>query len=149
MLFSVVKFIHIFSVICAVGTFFVQYYILIKSFRSEDMEMRRASENIALDAGRILMLPGLLLALITGLILIYINPVYLKTGFALHVKILFVLFVFGSSHMANKRLKNIKAAATAQDEVGVNTNKKKAANLFLITAILFVAIILLIVLKPF
>ncbi|KAA3663488.1 MAG: DUF2269 family protein [Calditrichaeota bacterium] len=149
MLFNVVKLIHLLSVIFAVGTFIVQFFVLVNNFRSEETPMRRASENIAVDVGKYLGLPGLLLALLSGLALLFLNPSYFYSGFSLHAKILLVVFVFGSSHVAHKRLKNIKAAAKIQDEVAVNANKKQAKNLFVITGSFFILIVYLIVIKPF
>ncbi|KAA3616077.1 MAG: hypothetical protein DWQ05_10025 [Calditrichaeota bacterium] len=149
MTFGFIKFAHLLSVILAVGVFSVQYFIIQKNFRTEDTTIRRASESIALAIGKIIGQPMLLLAFITGILLLIYNPVLLKGGMALHIKILFVVFLLGLSHMSAKRLKTIAAASAGMDEVSVNNNKKKLIALYRISGLFILIIIFLIVLKPF
>ncbi len=88
MFLGLIKALHIITVICAVGAFIVQYLIVKKNLRSEDLSLRRASESIALESSRLLGQPGLILALITGIILVLLDPALLEFQIALHVKIL-------------------------------------------------------------
>ena len=149
MTYRVIKFFHILTVFLAVGVFTIQYFIVKENMRSENTAMRRASESIALSVSKWIGQPNLILALITGVILLMNNMTLLTTGIALHIKITLVIFLFGLSHMASRRLKNIAIAAEAQDEVLINSIKKQLIKLYNVGILFIVLIIALIVIRPF
>ncbi len=149
MTYNVIKYFHILTVILSVGAFSIQYFILKENLRSENSSMRRASESISLIIGKWIGQPNLLLAVITGVILLMHNISLLKSGIALHIKITLVVLLFGLSHMAARRLKNIAKAAEIQDEVMVNSIKKQLIKIYSTGIVLILAIIALIVIRPF
>ena len=149
MLFLSLKLLHIFFICLAVGAFLVQYVIVARYMRSEDTALRRASESIALTSAQILEQPGLIIALLSGLALSFVNTGYWSAGGFLHAKTLFVVILLGLSHMAKARLKKIKTAAEQVDEVGVNTHKKKVLLFYKIQLIVVLIIMVLILFKPF
>lgn len=148
MLYHVIKFFHIITVILAVGVISIQYFIIKENFRSENTAMRRASESIALMIGKWIGQPNLLLALITGAILLMHNMSLFRSGFSLHIKITLVILLFGLSHMTSRRLKNIAKAAEIQDEVLINTIKKPLVKLYSFMIVIIIAVIALIVIRP-
>ena len=148
MAFLVLKFVHILAVAIGVGALMAEYVLLLAHKRSEESELRRASEKMAFAVVKKVASPALLLAFVLGIGVAMTNMAYFKLGH-MHVKMLLALFLVGLPHLEGANLRKMIAAAEAKDEVQINALKKRHSVYMTIGSVLILAVFSLIVFKPF
>ncbi len=135
---SLLKYIHVLSVIAAAGSMFVHYMIHLKR-RNGDDKFDAAALMIATK----IEFPSLLLAFLTGLGIVLYKTAWFQIG-SIHAKITLVILLFGPAHMIAAREKKI-AAGEGERSVHVG----KIHTFFLVELAMLLAIIYLIIFKPF
>ncbi len=135
---SLLKYIHLLTVIAAVGSMFVHYLVHLKRKNGD-----AAADDMALYIATKIEFRALLLAFLTGLVIVFHKTAWFHGGF-LHAKITLVLLLFGPAHMIAAREKKIAAGEGERAE-----HLGKIQTFFMIEFALVLAIIYLIIFKPF
>jgi protoporphyrinogen IX oxidase len=140
-LYRVFLSIHIIAIVCwMAGILYLIRLFVYHSAETVDVVKERFTvmEN---RLYRFITLPAMLASLIFGVILILINPSLLQQGW-LHTKLLLVFFMIGLTHMGGKWGRELQAGTS-----------KKTTKFFRIAnevpTLLMIAIVFLVILKPF
>ena len=144
---DLVKTIHLFCIFAGIGGAISQALILQKH-RNADAREAEASEKMALVITKFAEFYGLVLAFVTGMILAVITNAFSHGGY-LHAKTTLVIVLIGLSHVDLRNLKRMVALRGEGKTAEANQLKQTHLILSKFSLLIAIAIVILVVFKPF
>jgi len=136
-----IKAFHIVAVVCWFAGLFYLPRLFVYHASAADSPSRERFALMERKLYRGIMLPSMLATLILGLLLVHLNPAWMKMGW-LHAKLLLVVLLIGYHHLCGAQIKRF-----TRDE---NRRSDTFFRWFNEVPVLFLlAIVILVVVKPF
>lgn len=141
MLYLWIKALHIVSIVCWFAGLFYLPRLFVYHASSEDTASRERFCIMERKLYRGIMLPSMIATLVFGIWLIVLSPGWMSQGW-LHAKLLLVVLLIGYHHMCGAQLKRFAR--------GENTRSHKFYRWFNeIPVVILIAVVILVVVKPF
>ena len=135
-----VKAFHIIAVVCWFAALFYLPRLFVYHVQSADQVSRDRFVMMERKLMRGIATPSMIATLILGFWLLYYFPGYMSYGW-MHAKLTLVVFLVGYHHMCSAYMKKLAK--------GTNTKSEKFFRIFNeVPAVLLVAIVILVVVKP-
>ena len=141
MTYLVIKALHIIAVVCWFAGLFYLPRLFVYHAMSEDETSKTRFCIMERKLYRGIMLPSMLGTVIFGLWLLYLNPAWLAMGW-MHVKLAMVLILIGYHHVCGAQIKRFARGENARSHVFYRWFNE-------IPVLFLIAIVLLVVIKPF
>lgn len=141
MLYLWIKALHIVSIVCWFAGLFYLPRLFVYHASSEDTASHERFCIMERKLYRGIMLPSMIATLVFGIWLIVLSPGWMSQGW-LHAKLLLVVLLIGYHHMCGAQLKRFAR--------GENTRSHKFYRWFNeIPVMILIAVVILVVVKPF
>ncbi|WP_028238083.1 protoporphyrinogen oxidase HemJ [Stutzerimonas azotifigens] len=141
MLYLSVKALHIVAVVCWFAGLFYLPRLFVYHAMAEDSVSRERFAVMERKLYRGIMLPSMIATLLLGLWMLWLNPGWLSGGW-LHAKLTLVAVLIGYHHMCGAQLRRFARGENRRTHVFYRWFNE-------IPVLLLLAIVLLVVLKPF
>ena len=141
MSYLLIKALHVIAIACWFAGLFYLPRLFVYHAMSEDEASKERFCIMERKLYRGIMLPSMLATVILGLWLLHLNPAWLSMGW-MHIKLVLVVILIGYHHLCGAQLKRFAR--------GDNTRSHVFYRWFNEVPVLFlIAIVLLVVIKPF
>ena len=141
MSYLLIKALHVIAIVCWFAGLFYLPRLFVYHAMSEDEASKERFCIMERKLYRGIMLPSMLATVIFGLWLLHLNPAWLSMGW-MHIKLVLVVILIGYHHLCGAQLKRFAR--------GDNTRSHVFYRWFNEVPVLFlIAIVLLVVIKPF
>jgi putative membrane protein len=141
MLYLWIKALHIIAMVCWFAGLFYLPRLFVYHALSDDATSRERFCVMERKLYRGIMLPSMILTLVLGLWLLYLNPVWLKMGW-LHAKLLLVVILIGYHHACGAMLKRFARGENGRSHVFYRWFNE-------VPVLILLLIVVLVVVKPF
>lgn len=142
MLYLWLKALHIISVVCWFAGLFYLPRLFVYHAMSTDEPSRERFKIMERKLYRGIMYPSMIATLVFGIWMIVVNPALFSTGVWLHVKLTLVLLLIGYHHMCGAQMKRFARDANTHSHVYYRWFNE-------LPVLLLLAIVILVVVKPF
>ena len=141
MTYLLIKALHIIAMVCWFAGLFYLPRLFVYHAMSEDETSKARFCIMERKLYRGIMLPSMLATVIFGLWLLHLNPAWLSMGW-MHAKLALVLVLIGYHHLCGSQLKRFARGENARSHVFYRWFNE-------VPVLFLIAIILLVVIKPF
>ncbi|SDT87746.1 putative membrane protein [Pseudomonas pohangensis] len=141
MTYLLIKALHIIAMVCWFAGLFYLPRLFVYHAMSEDETSKARFCIMERKLYRGIMLPSMLATVIFGLWLLHLNPAWLNMGW-MHAKLALVLVLIGYHHLCGAQLKRFARGENARSHVFYRWFNE-------VPVLFLIAIILLVVIKPF
>jgi putative membrane protein len=141
MTYLLIKALHIIAMVCWFAGLFYLPRLFVYHAMSEDETSKARFCIMERKLYRGIMLPSMLATVIFGLWLLHLNPAWLSMGW-MHAKLALVLVLIGYHHLCGAQLKRFARGENARSHVFYRWFNE-------VPVLFLIAIILLVVIKPF
>lgn len=142
MLYLWLKALHIVAIVCWFAGLFYLPRLFVYHSMSEDQASLDRFQVMERKLYRGIMMPSMVATLIFGVSMIILNPVLFSTGGWLHAKLALVVLLIGYHHMCGAQLKRFARNENTRSHIFYRWFNE-------LPVLLLLAIVILVVIKPF
>lgn len=142
MLYLWLKALHIIAIVCWFAGLFYLPRLFVYHAMSNDAPSRERFEVMERKLYRGIMMPSMIAALLLGIGMVALNPALFGTGGWLHAKLLLVVLLIGYHHVCGAQLKRFARNENTRSHVFYRWFNE-------IPVVILLAIVILVVVKPF